>query len=314
MRLFLRRVSTKRYRLWLPLGIVLFLGACASGIEPLAVGDRPGRTFVPDDQPIKAVIIAVHGFNDHSTAFVEFGELAADSGYLLDAYDHQGFGQNANWSYWPGKELLVADLIERIDEHKRQTPQLPVFLLGESMGAAISILASKRIADNKIDGLIMSAPAVWGGDAMNPFYRGALWMLAKIAPNWTLTGRGLGVQASDNIPMLQALSADPLYIKETRVQSIQGLVELMGDARQTGPLLRLPRLLLDGRKDEIVVPDVLDSFAAQLTEPTCRRITYAEGWHLLLRDLQRQRVFDDILTWLDDPSGSGIGRACSSER
>lgn len=294
------------------LSLLLGIAACSTDFSRLEPGDRPGLEFSPEGD-VKATIIAVHGFNDYSRAFEDFGVYAASRGYLVDAFDQQGFGRNANSGSWPGYELLIEDLNLRIAEHRRKRPAQPIYVLGESMGAAVAMLALSDVKTAGADGLIMSAPAVWGGDALNPFYRTALWLAAGVAPGWTFTGRGLGVQASDNVPMLRQLGADPLFIKETRLEAIQGLVELMGAARLAGPTLQLPRLVLDGRNDEVVPPDAISSFTARLSARACRRITYDEGWHLLLRDLQRQRVWDDILIWLDDPIRSQIGRPCGAE-
>lgn len=298
----------RRYGLLL-LGVLMALQGCASRFEPSPGSVRPELQFAPEGET-KAVIIAVHGFNDYSRAFEEFGDYASKRGYLVDAYDQQGFGRNQSNGHWPGAELLAADLIERIDDHRARNPNRSIYVIGESMGAAVAMTALAQQAPGFVEGLILSAPAVWGGDAMNPFYRAVLWVGATVAPGWTFTGDGLGIQASDNVPMLRALGADPLFIKETRLEAIQGLVELMGEAREAGAGLRLPRLLLDGERDQVVEPQVIDSFALTLAPPFCRRITYAEGWHLLLRDLQRERVFNDILRWLADPRAGTIGTAC----
>ena len=293
--------------------LVWLLAACTNSVQSLDFEDRPGLQFEPEGE-IKAAIIAVHGFNDHSRAFEWFGEFAASNGYLVDAYDQQGFGRNPNWGHWPGQDALVADLIGRIDQHKTANPDRPLYVLGESMGGAVSMLALANHPAAGVDGLILSAPALWGGEAMNPFYRATLWLAARLIPNWTFTGKGLGIRASDNVPMLRELGADPLYIKDTRVQSMEGIVNIMGQARLTGPHLLLPILLLGGLHDEVIPPDAQDSFVPSLLSPNCRRIVYEEGWHLLLRDLQRQRVWDDIINWLDGTQTRRPGQPCRTGR
>jgi alpha-beta hydrolase superfamily lysophospholipase len=181
------------------------------------------------------------------------------------------------------------------------------------MGAAVAIVALTSPGAPRVDGVILSAPAVWGGAAMSPFYRGVLWVMRRVVPSLTLTGRGLGKLASDNIPMLQALASDPLFIKATRVDAIGGLVDLMGEARERGPDLRLPTLILQGAHDEIVPPDAQLAFAASIPEDRCILASYPDGWHMLLRDLQRQRVWADILAWIDErPLPSGAGRPCAA--
>jgi hypothetical protein len=59
-----------------------------------------------------------------------------------------------------------------------------------------------------------------------------------------------------------------------------------------------------------------DAYAAlldRLAGPDCRVVRYADGWHLLLRDHQRARVFADILAWLeDDAPTNGAVAACAA--
>ena len=45
-----------------------------------------------------------------------------------------------------------------------------------------------------------------------------------------LTGRGLQVQASDNIADAAGAGRDPLVLKGARIDTVYGLVDLMDDA------------------------------------------------------------------------------------
>ncbi|MEL6962207.1 MAG: alpha/beta hydrolase, partial [Pseudomonadota bacterium] len=150
-----------------------------------------------------------------------------------------------------------------------------------------------------VDGLILSAPAVWGGRHMNSFYRLTLWLTSTIAPGWTLSPSGLDIWPSDNIEMLRAFSADPLVIKVTRTDAIAGLVNLMDKALAAAPELEQEILLLAGDKDQIVPTGAIDDFASRLNPTTMTTIRYPDGFHMLLRDLQRDNVYADIDAWID---------------
>ena len=159
--------------------------------------------------------------------------------------------------------------------------------------------------------MIATAPAVWGGDQLNPFYRATLWLADHVAPGLKLTGKNLGILASDNLDVLQALSADPLFIKETRVDAIAGLVRLMDLAYTSAPALPGPLLVLGGARDEVVPPKAHAAMLERLTADPCTEIVYPDGWHLLLRDLERRRVWADILAWIDGrPMPSGLAKPC----
>ena len=80
-----------------------------------------------------------------------------------------------------------------------------------------------------------------------PWYqRLALLVGAHTFPDMALTGRGLQIKPSDNIAMLRALGRDPKIIKETRVDTIWGLVNLMDDALSSASKLSSKTLILYG--------------------------------------------------------------------
>ena len=77
---------------------------------------------------------------------------------------------------------LIADVeLERARIGTRH-PEAPVYILGESMGAAVVMAALARGAALDAKGYILTAPAVWGGDQLNGFYRATLWVVSRLAP------------------------------------------------------------------------------------------------------------------------------------
>jgi len=114
------------------------------------------------------------------------------------------------------------------------------------------------------DGVILSAPAVWSRSTMDLVPRLALFAGVRLFPDMVLTGRGLRVQASDNLPMLKALAKDPLVYKGARIDAIYGLVDLMDDAFAAAPRLPAPTLLLYGAHDEVIPRRPIAEFVAHL--------------------------------------------------
>jgi len=183
-------------------------------------------------------------------------------------------------------------------------------VLGESMGGAVALLGLADAGAPRPAGVVLVAPALWGWSTLNPLYRATLWLSAHLAPGAKFTGKGLGVQASDNVEMLIALGKDPLFIKETRADAIYGIVHLMDDALAAPLPAGVPLLVLYGAHDEIIPPTPTRRFARRLGAGQ-RFAYYADGWHMLLRDLRAGVVYDDLLVWLDDrgaalPSGADI--------
>src|SRR5262249_2941292 len=252
----------------------------------------------------KAVILALHGFNDYANAFDGPGEIWAKEGIATYAYDQRGFGAAPERGFWPGRAVLAADSATATEILRKRYPRVPVYLLGESMGGAVAVVALTGESGTQIpavDGVILTAPAVWGRTTMGLLPRLALWAGVRLLPGLTLTGRGLEIQVSDNIAMLRALARDPMVIKATRVDTIYGLVNLMDAALTSAPRLDTPLLVMYGAKDEIVPKTPIRLFVGSLP-PECRgraRLAwYRDGYHMLLRDLEGPIVIADVASWV----------------
>ena len=308
----------------LVLALVAALGACASphqqsagpfDIAPhfesdmfvAADGARlPLRHWLPESEP-NAVILALHGFNDYSNAFEEAGQYWRGRGIATYAYDQRGFGATQYAGVWPPQDSLIADVKAALSILRTTYPGRPVHVLGESMGAAILLSAA---AEQLIDAnsVILAAPAVWARSTMNPFYRAALWLGAHLFPTMELTGRGLGVVASDNREMILGLQRDPLVIKRTRIDAMWGLVNLMDSALKGSAELTAPALILYGANDQLIAPGPTTEMVSRLS-PDIPVALYETGWHMLLRDLAAETVWVDIAAWITDgktelPSGA----------
>jgi acylglycerol lipase len=98
-------------------------------------------------------------------------------------------------------------------------------------------------------------------------------------------------------------SEDKLTLKYTRVDAVHGLVDLMDAAVAALPACcaTYPVLVLIGGRDQ-VVPVPVARRVLRSAGPPARIGFYAKGFHLLLRDLNRDAVAADVLAWLGDPA------------
>lgn len=273
----------------------------------------PLRAWIPNPHHPEAVIIALHGFNDYSNSYAESGKYWAARGIVTYAYDQRGFGRADRTGLWHGSRALAEDLRSVVEVIRRKHPGLPVYIVGESMGGAVVMTAMADPKAPEVDGIILSAPAVWGRAGMGPIERIGLWFFSHTVPWYAVKAGDWGVRrrASDNIEMLRALGRDPLVIKATRIEAIHGLVDLMDAAQQAAPKLEVPTLVLYGEKDEIIPPDsTYRTIGTLVGLGDERRVAiYPEGYHMLMRDLQAEVVLNDIAAWIKDrnaplPSGA----------
>jgi len=266
-----------------------------------------------------AVVLAMHGFNDYSNAFDAVAHTFADDLIITYAIDQRGFGATEQHGIWAGHDTLQSDLIITVNLLCEKHSGLPLFLLGESMGGAVILSAAQQLERTCIQGVILLAPAVWGWQTMPWWQTVPLRMLAHTLPELKVDGEGLDIHPSDNVEMLRALGRDPLVIKETRIDAIYGLTDLMEAAVVNSGALRMPALILYGEHDEIIPPapfcEMLNNLPDRATSHW-RLMLYSNGYHMLSRDLQGEVVIQDMVIWIQDqrswlPSGQEVVQGSS---
>lgn len=262
----------------------------------------PLRVWRPKG-PVRAVILALHGFNDYSNAFDAPARYWAERGIQTYAYDQRGFGDAPFRGRWATVRGLTGDLATASRLIRARHPGAPLVLLGESMGAAVVMAALAEQAPPEADAAVLSAPAVWARETMPLWQRAGLWLFAHTVPGMKVSPRGIQRHPSDNIEMLRSLSRDPKVIKRTRVDAVYGLVNLMDAALAAAPRLPDRTLILLGKQEDIIPSEARSELRARLPHDPCRvRLAqYDSGYHMLLRDLKAERVLRDVVAWIEDP-------------
>jgi alpha-beta hydrolase superfamily lysophospholipase len=211
------------------------------------------------------VLLGLHGMNDAAEPFLDdAAPLFTAAGVAVYAYDQRGFGGAPHPGRWAGGESLAADAAASVALLRQRHPGVPVFLLGESMGAAVALLAGTGDAPPAVDGYVLLAPALWGRETMPGIVRGVVWLAARTIPVVGFRGNAGGIRASDNPAAMERWAAHPKTLKVTRVDAAYGLLGLMDQAVAAVPACcrgaagqGVPVLAMVGARDEIVPQRVL---------------------------------------------------------
>ena len=101
----------------------------------------PVQETLPQDGPVQAVLVALHGFNDYAHAFAQAAPIWAKAGIAVYAYDQRGFGATQGRGLWHGTDAMVSDLASATQILRARYPKVPIAVLGESMGGAVTLAA-----------------------------------------------------------------------------------------------------------------------------------------------------------------------------
>lgn len=256
------------------------------------------------EREVSGVIVIAHGYAEHSGRYAHVAKRLVAAGYAAYALDHWGHGRSEGVRSNIGRISQAVDDLDVFVRHRAaEHSGAPVFLLGHSMGAMISLMyVTARPAP--LRGLILSGAPVdlsVGTTAQRFIAR----LLSALAPN-------LGV-----LPPLDAslVSRDPAVVAgyDTNPLNYRGriLARTGGEAfaaveRIADRLahVRLPLLVMHGTGDRIAAPSGARLIAQRASSKDVTLKLYDGLYHEILNEPEKDRVLDDVVTWLNARAGS----------
>ncbi|XP_017323673.1 monoglyceride lipase isoform X3 [Ictalurus punctatus] len=121
------------------------------------------RYWEPEGPP-KALVFVVHGAGEHCSAYADVAHTLTQHSLFVFAHDHVGHGQSEGERMnIKNFQIYIRDCLQHIDLIRTRYPNLPIFILGHSMGGAISILTACEKPQD-FAGVVLIAPMI----QMNP--------------------------------------------------------------------------------------------------------------------------------------------------
>lgn len=252
--------------------------------------------WLPADPPTGVLLIS-HGLGEHSGRYGNVVDALVPDGWAVYALDHRGHGRSG------GRRAHVdsyADWLADFDAFRRvvvaRHPDLPVFLLGHSMGGQIALAYALDHQDD-LRGLVLSAPAL-ASDAVPKAAVPVLKLLGRVAP--TLRPAGIDTTKISKDPaVVAAYQADPLvHSGKPSLGLSVALFDQFDVLPERARGLRLPLLLQHGTVDELTNPS-----GSRLLEQTSgspdQTVHWYEGyWHEIYNEPERETPLKDLREWL----------------
>lgn len=259
--------------------------------------DIPYRLWTPRETSPRAIVLLLHGAFDYAGAYDEIGPRLAEQGFVAFAYDQRGFGATASRGHWMGRHRMIRDVGEAIGFlRKRMEEPLPLFLVGESMGAAIAVHAAARRLDG-VNGLVLAAPGAVDGGVRRAIMSFLLRAANTIAPNHELVLERLSGWELSPSAAIRLLS-DPMIVRGASAELLFGLLRLSTTAVEKARKVTIPTLTMVGTKDDLLRTACI----RQLHRGLKGRKTWAQfedGPHLLLHWEHGDRVLARVVSWIE---------------
>jgi acylglycerol lipase len=266
------------------------------GVFPASDGANVPYRFWRAKAP-HATILLLHGACDYSGAFDEIAPKLVQRGFSCLAYDQRGFGATASRGNWATTERLVEDVCDAAAFLRQRTGEdLPLFIMGESMGGAIAVHAAARYPALGIGGLVLLAPGALASVARRIFYSWMTRLISLWAWNSELVfERVSGWELTPSAAI--RLMGDPLVMRGIKPEIFAGLVALGHGAVREARKVGVPVLTLVAGKDDLLrkacIRGLHGNFAGEK-----RWMEFADAPHLLLHWRKGETVLREATHWM----------------
>lgn len=256
------------------------------------------------------VLACVHGLSGSGEQFEPLARHLA--GFSVYALELRGQGLDPieeRRAMLLDLEAQHRDIGDFLSAVRRKHPGEPVYLVGESMGSLLSASFAAEYPEAGIEGLILSVPVVSLSRPVPAWLRSGIRMLGcvfprlKFYPSWFVNGKTVSPPLTRDRAYQDSLREKPNHLRVFTLRFLAELGDLMDRSLVTAGNVRKPVLVLAAGKDCFVGVAQIEAWFENLGSTDKTLKIYAEAYHLLWHDHDREAVLGDVGLWLKKRGG-----------
>jgi lysophospholipase len=240
----------------------------------------------------KAVIVMIHGAMEHHRRYGWLIEMWRTSGFHVIMADlpGQGMTSRSRRGHIDSFDEYITEVKDWIQAAYRY--ELPVFVIGHSMGGliAIRLLQEERL---NIAGLILSSPCLGLVHTPSKLLNMLSYLLNRVFPSLRMDS-GISVQmATRNEDIWEADSNDTLYITKVSIRWYRELADSIKQAFENLEKTQdVPLLVMQGGDDKIVNKASVKEWFNHAPLSEKRFKEWPKCYHEIFNEPEREDVFD----------------------
>ena len=255
------------------------------------------QIWLPEASPMAALVL-VHGVGEHSGRYEHVAQYFKQKGYAVFALDLRGHGHSeGKRGHVAQFNDYVVDVQTLVTYAHQATPDVPIFLVGHSLGGLITVDFALKHPD-EINALILSSPGLQP-KANVPVWKTALGNLsANFFPELSLDNGLDPNHVSRDEAVVSAYIEDPLVHAKLSAKWFVEYNATRNWVMEEANTLSVPILILQAGEDLIVDADEVKVFFERVGLDDKHYIEYPDLYHEIFNEPENQDVFGDIEAWL----------------
>lgn len=249
---------------------------------------EPSSTIWTDPRvPTTGIVVCVPGFGLHRGSFSDLGESLSGKGFVVASYDVRGFGAYTALKARDRIDLekSLDDLDDSIIQIRKDFENMPVFILGESMGGSIALQFVAQ-HPNLVEGLIASVPSE---------HRYRQWMTASKVALGVLTGSrklidvapSLVTRATTKKDLRQTWAEDPHSRFTATAKELMGFRRFLSRNETLAKQVKTtPVIMYQGVHDLLIRPEGTISLFKAVSSEDKDLVLIGKSEHLLFEEGQ----------------------------
>lgn len=253
----------------------------------------------------QAVVACLHGMSGAAEQFAPLAEAMPD--VAIVAADLRGQGNDpvvARRGVRLDLETQESDISAFLASVRHRYPNLPMFLMGESMGALLTAYFAARHPAAGLAGIILSVPVVALKRPVPKSIAQIVRLLGQVAPRLRckpsvfVNGKTSSPPLTRDKAYQEAIRTKPHFIKAFTFRFLSELGELIQASDDVASRIQVPSLTLAAGQDCFVHEEQIRLWHKQIPGSNKSLNIYPNAFHLLWHDSDREQVLGDIHEWI----------------
>lgn len=244
------------------------------------------------DGDCRAVAVIVHGLCEHQGRYDYVAGRLHDAGIGTYRFDHRGHGRSeGERTYYESYTELLNDTHAVVTRAMEDFPNLPIFLIGHSMGGFTAALYGAKFPYQGLRGIITSG-------ALTEDCQQLITSVPKGQDPHMQLPNQLGAGVCSVAEVVEWYGQDPYNTKTFTTGLCYAVCEGIDWFREAVTRFTYPVLMLHGEKDGLVsVQDTYDLFAHVSSKDKQMKI-YGGLFHEIFNEHCKDEVIGDAVNWM----------------